>query len=343
MVQRPRCREAERPRGDAVADEASHLPDLLGRGRLTGRSPLTHDEEPHGAVGHEGADVDVAWAPVERAQVLVEALPLPGDALVQGRARDVLDALHQLDQSFVVRRPDRGEADAAVAHYDGRHAMPRRRREPAVPRRLAVVMGVNVDEPGRDQRAVGVDLPCRPGADPTDLGDHAPVDRDVGRERLAPTPVDDRSSPDDQVVHDTIVARADAARQGPSACQPFDSYAADGHPQATAARQIQPRRSGDLPQGELPHLRRRQPPLRDPGRAHQAPPGVAEGRHRLRRRPRPDEDRRAGPDQRLHPQPHVRPRRPARGPGGVLQGGQPGRKVTARDHRAGDRLPARVP
>ncbi len=212
MVERPRGREPERARRDPVADQASHLHDLLGRGCLPGRAPLTHDEEPHGAVGYEGADVDIAWSPVERSEILVEALPLPADALVQGRARDVLDPLHQLDQSLVVPHPDRSEADAAVAHDDRRHAVPRRGCELAVPGRLAVIVGVDVHEPGRDQRAVGVDLLCRAGADPTDLGDHAPVDRDVGRERLAPAPVDDRSSPDNQVVHATIVARADLTR-----------------------------------------------------------------------------------------------------------------------------------
>jgi hypothetical protein len=71
-----------------------------------------------------------------------------------------------------------------------------------------------VDEPGRDHRAVGVDLLRRRGPDPTDLGDHLAVDGDVGRERLAPQPVDDRSSPDDQVVHDTIVARPNAPGAG---------------------------------------------------------------------------------------------------------------------------------
>ena len=37
-------------------------------------------------------------APLERVEVLGKALPLPLDALVQRGARDVLDALHELDQ-----------------------------------------------------------------------------------------------------------------------------------------------------------------------------------------------------------------------------------------------------
>ena len=77
---------------------------------------------------------------------------------MQRRAGDVLDALHQLDQPLVVGRAHRREADAAVAHHDRGHAMPARRCQLDVPRRLAVVVGVDVDEAGRDEGAVGVEL-----------------------------------------------------------------------------------------------------------------------------------------------------------------------------------------
>ena len=63
-----------------------------------------------------------------------------------------------------------------------------------------------------------------------------------------------------------------------------------------------------------PGLRRRQPPLRDRGRAHQVPARPLQGRHRLRRGAGPHEDRRPRPDQRLHPQPDLRRRGPARAP-----------------------------
>ena len=61
-------------------------------------------------------------------------------------ARDVLDAFHQLDEPVVVGRAHRREADAAVADDDGRDAVPRRRDHALAPRRLAVVVGVDVDE-----------------------------------------------------------------------------------------------------------------------------------------------------------------------------------------------------
>ena len=75
------------------------------------------------------------------------------------------------------------------------------------------------------------------------------------------------------------------------------------------------------------------------GRAHQVPPGRVRGRHRLRRGPGPHEDRREGPDQRLHPQPHLRAGGRAGRAGGVLQGRQPGGQDPPGDHGQGHRRP----
>ena len=96
-------------------------------------------------------------AAVERVEVLGERLPLPLDALVQRGAGDVLDALHQLDEALLLARAHRGEADAAVADHDGGDAVAGRRVEHRVPRGLAVVVGVDVDEARRDDAARRVD------------------------------------------------------------------------------------------------------------------------------------------------------------------------------------------
>jgi len=77
---------------------------------------------------------------------------------VERDARDVLDALHQADQHVVMLRPHRREADAAIAHDDGGDAEARRRPQPLIPSRLAIVMGVDVDPAWRDELAFGVDL-----------------------------------------------------------------------------------------------------------------------------------------------------------------------------------------
>ena len=137
--------------------------------------------QPNGTVGYLGAEVDVAGPLVDVVEVLGEALPRPREALVQRGAGDVLDALHQFDQPLVIRRAERREADAAVAHHDRGHAVPARRCQLDVPRRLAVVVGVDVDEAGCDELAVGVELAAAACVDVSDSGDHAVVDRDVGR------------------------------------------------------------------------------------------------------------------------------------------------------------------
>src|SRR5690606_7336674 len=107
-------------------------------------------------------------------------------AFVQGGAGDVLDAFHELDEAAVIGGSHRGEADAAVAHHHRGDALPRRRRQLAVPGGLAVIVGVDVDEAGGDECAVGVDLPGAVRLDPSDGGDAVAVDGDVGGTRRTP-------------------------------------------------------------------------------------------------------------------------------------------------------------
>ena len=92
------------------------------------------------------------------------------------------------------------------------------------------------------------------------------------------------------------------------------------------------------------HLRRRQPLLRatgsvdpSPSRPVPQPAAVREARER------PHQARRRRQDQRVHPQPDVRRRRPPGRPGGVLPQGQPGREEPPRAVRRADQVAARVP
>src|SRR5580692_5567377 len=75
--------------------------------------------------------------------------PAPSHALGQRGTRDVLDTLHQFDQPLLAARAYRGEADAAVAGDDCRHAVTAGRLQQVVPSGLTVVVGVNVHETGR--------------------------------------------------------------------------------------------------------------------------------------------------------------------------------------------------
>ena len=157
VVQRPRRGEADRSRLDRGTDVGRHLGDVGGGGVFVVGAPLAHDVDPQRGVGEERGDVDGVAAPIEGVEVLAEGLPLPLDALVQRRAGDVLDALHQLDQPGLLAGAHRGEAHPAVAGDDGRDAVARRRVEHLVPGGLAVVVGVDVDEAGGDDEPGGVD------------------------------------------------------------------------------------------------------------------------------------------------------------------------------------------
>src|SRR5205085_11306025 len=71
------------------------------------------------------------------------------------------------------------KADAAIAHHGGGDAVPGRRLQPLVPGRLAVVMGMDVDEAGRDEVPAGVDLLRAATLDLADSCDAAVPDGDV--------------------------------------------------------------------------------------------------------------------------------------------------------------------
>ena len=77
-------------------------------------------------------------------------------------------------------------------------------------------------------------------------------------------------------------------------------------------------------------VRRGQPPVRDAGGVHQVPAEAVRGRHPVRAAQRPYEDRHPRPDQRVHPEPDLRGRGPARRDGGVLH-----RSATPRASPAG--------
>ena len=197
----PVHREAHRARADAFGDQLGHTDDVVVGGGLVGRAPLAHHEGAHRAVRHLGGDVEGARDAVERVEVLADGLPVPPDRLAQGRAGDALDALHQADEPVVAVGRGGREADAAVAHDHGGDAVPDRRREQRVPGDLPVVVGVHVDEAGRDREAGGVELLATGLVDGADRGDAAVVDGDVGRRRATTPAVDHGSVPDHQIVH----------------------------------------------------------------------------------------------------------------------------------------------
>ena len=75
-------------------------------------------------MGELRGDIDVVRSARQRVEIVWEARPIPGQTFVQGCARDVLHAFHDLDQAIPVFSADGCESDAAVAHDRGCHPMP---------------------------------------------------------------------------------------------------------------------------------------------------------------------------------------------------------------------------
>ena len=125
----------------------------------------------------------------EGVEIFGEGLPVPRQAFRHARARGCPRRLpSRLISVVLVLRPAGREADAAVAHHHGGDAVARRGREALVPGRLAVVVGVDVDEARRHELALGVDLLAARAGDLADRGDAAVLDGDIGLARLAPVP-----------------------------------------------------------------------------------------------------------------------------------------------------------
>src|SRR6185437_5878056 len=111
------------------------------------------------------------------------------------------DSLHQADEPVAAVGRGRREADPAVAHDHGGDAVPDRRREQRVPGDLPVVVGVDVDEAGRDREAGGVELLATGLVDGAHHGEAPVVDGDVAGRRTTTAAVDHGSVPDHQIVH----------------------------------------------------------------------------------------------------------------------------------------------
>ena len=94
--------------------------------------------------------------PVERAEELAEGLEGPRHP-VERRGIHALDPGEHLGDVLVVVGPARRDGEAAVAGGDRRDAVQRGGVAERVPRELRVVVGVDVDDAGRDDEAVGVD------------------------------------------------------------------------------------------------------------------------------------------------------------------------------------------
>ena len=96
---------------------------------------------------------------VDAVEPLAEGVPVPRGARLQRVEGHAFDGGHHAHHVVDVLVGNRRDGEAAVAADHGGDAVERRRRDSGVPQDLRVVVGVDVDEAGGDDEAVGVDHP----------------------------------------------------------------------------------------------------------------------------------------------------------------------------------------
>ena len=192
---RPRRRRRLRRRARPCAAMSSSV-----AGSLAGAA-LAHHVGAHRAVRHLGGDVDARGmrssasrysGKVSQSHRIASRSDAPGMSSTP--------SISPMSQSW--RSGAAGaKPDAAVAHDHGGDAVPDRRREQRVPGDLAVVVGVHVDEAGRDRRPVASSS-SRPGSSTVPTAVMRPSSTATSAEhRASPAAVDHRSVADHEIVH----------------------------------------------------------------------------------------------------------------------------------------------
>ncbi len=113
---------------------------------------------------------------------------------------DVFDAFHQLDQPVSVVVEHGRKPDTAVAHHDGRDAVPTGRGKRGIPGGLTVVVSVDIDEPGGEYQPIGIDGAQRRSRHRSNFGDHSPADGDVCGSRWSARAIYQGGAANDEVV-----------------------------------------------------------------------------------------------------------------------------------------------
>ena len=158
-------REVEKPRAPALipsAGKTRHLGAIpLSRWFAIGTT-LAHHEHPQRRMRHLRRDIHVVSARVKCVEEIREALPVPRQTFGQHHLGNVLDTLHQLHQHVALRRLCTARSQPAIAEQRSGHTVPGRRRDPAAPRRLRVIVRVRINEAGRHHHAARIDLLAAP-------------------------------------------------------------------------------------------------------------------------------------------------------------------------------------
>ena len=147
--------------------------------------------------GHVGEAVDALGNPFEAGQPLRERHPIPDHPLLHGVEGNGLGARHGEHRPVAPFRHHRRKAEAAVAEDHGGDPVPAGDGAVGIPLNLCVVVGVQIDEPRRDDQPIGIDNPFGSAFDATaDMGNPPILDPKIAAIARHPSAIDNRPALD---------------------------------------------------------------------------------------------------------------------------------------------------
>ena len=166
----------------------------------TARGVLAHDDASDGRVTDHEPDVGPDL-PVQATEVLARRLPAPRHARFERFEGHAFHPGQHFRQVIAGIRSHGGDGEAAIPGDHRGHAVHQGRTEVGIPEHLGVVVGVDVDESGSHDAAIGSDHPVGRVLEGPDANDAPSLYTDVGRPSGCARPVDDSSARDRQVEH----------------------------------------------------------------------------------------------------------------------------------------------
>ena len=193
-----RCRKAKRAGGHAFRRQPRHFRTLFRCGHRMGLGCFTHHMHAQGRMRDHGRDVYVIRPRIQCIHIFGEAFPIPGQAFGQHNLWQILHAFHQLHEHIAPIRPARREAHAAIAKQRRGHAIDGRRKQPAAPSRLGIVMRVDIHKARRDDQPLGIDFIRTARRNFTDFYNTAITNGDIGFIRRRAGAIHQRATTNDQ-------------------------------------------------------------------------------------------------------------------------------------------------
>ena len=152
---------------------------------------------------------------VDRIQIFRITFPPPGNAFVQCRAGNILNALHKFNQAVFITSFYWRKANPAITHHSGCHAMPTAWCQLFVPAYLAIVVGMDIHETWRQKLTTSIDLPgCFADAlgQICEFDNFAIFNADRSVECRFASTIDDIGVRDCEVEHRSLLNRFDCLR-----------------------------------------------------------------------------------------------------------------------------------